>query len=70
MSRIKSLQNHGAEIAGVVLNDKSGKGAKYYGVYSYYEGKYYQGYYRRGESTPVLPLWRRVLSRVWSFING
>jgi tyrosine-protein kinase Etk/Wzc len=67
---LKALQTHGAEIAGVVLNDKSGKGAKYYGDYSYYDGKYYQGYYRRDEPAPVLPIWKRTLNRVWSFING
>jgi tyrosine-protein kinase Etk/Wzc len=67
---LRSLQNHGAELAGVVLNDKTGKGAKYYGAYSYYEGKYYQGYYRRDEPPVVLPVWQRVLSKVWAFING
>ncbi len=67
---LNSLHNHGASIAGVVLNDKSGKGSKYYGAYSYYEGKYYQGYYRRDEPEPVPPLWRRIVSRVWTFING
>ena len=67
---LKSLQNHGAEVAGVILNDKTGRGAKYYGAYSYYEGKYYQGYYRRDEPEPTPALWRRVLSRVWGFVNG
>jgi tyrosine-protein kinase Etk/Wzc len=67
---LKSLHNHGAEIAGVVLNDKTGRGAKYYGAYSYYESKYYKGYYRRDEPEPVAPLWKRALNRVWSFING
>jgi len=67
---IQSLHNHDAKIAGVVLNDKTGRGAKYYGDSGYYEGKYYQGYYRRDEPVPVAPVWRRILSRVWSFING
>jgi tyrosine-protein kinase Etk/Wzc len=66
---LRSLQNHGACIAGVVLNDKSGKGAKYYGG-SYYYSKDYQGYYRRNEKEIVPPLWRRMLLRVWDFING
>jgi tyrosine-protein kinase Etk/Wzc len=67
---LNSLHNHDAKIAGVVLNDKTGKGAKYYGAYSYYEGKYYQGYYRRDEPEVVPPLWKRALNKVWSFING
>ncbi|MBW2690125.1 MAG: polysaccharide biosynthesis tyrosine autokinase [Deltaproteobacteria bacterium] len=67
---LRSLQNHGAEVAGVILNDKTGRGAKYYGAYSYYEGKYYQGYYRSDEPEPTPALWRRVLTRVWGFVNG
>ena len=69
-SALNSLYNHGAEVAGVVLNDKTGRGAKYHGAYGYYKGKYCQGYYRREELEPVLPLWRRFLTRVWEFING
>ena len=64
------MDNHGARLAGVVINDKTGKGAKYHGAYSYYGGKYYQSYYRRNEPEPVLPLWRRMLGKVWEFING
>jgi tyrosine-protein kinase Etk/Wzc len=67
---LKSLHSHGAAPAGAVLNDKTGKGAKYYGAYSYYEGKYYQGYYRRNEPVPAVPVWRRVVEKVWGFING
>lgn len=67
---LNSLYNHGATVAGVVLNDKTGRGAKYYGAYSYYEGKYYQGYYRRNEPEPVAPFWWRALNRIWRFVNG
>jgi Mrp family chromosome partitioning ATPase len=67
---LQHLQNHEASIAGVVLNDKTGKGAKYYGGYSYYSNKYYNGYSRRGELEPVLPLPKRVIKKVWGFING
>jgi len=66
---LEALEHHGADIAGVVLNDKSGKGAKYYGPYSYYQGKYYQGYYLQEEPL-VEPFWRRVASRIWAFINN
>ena len=67
---LKALKNNGASVAGVVLNDKTGKGAKYYGAYSYCGGKYYHGYYRRNEPEPVLSLCRRMLGKVWEFINS
>jgi tyrosine-protein kinase Etk/Wzc len=67
---LQSLQSHEAAPAGVVLNDKTGKGARYYGAYSYYEGKYYQGYYRRNEPLPPTPTWRRWLNKTWGFLNG
>jgi len=64
-ARLKSLHSHGAAPAGAVLNDKTGKGARYYGAYSYYEGKYYQGYYRRNEPAPPVPGWKKLLEKVW-----
>ncbi len=67
---LKALHSHGASPAGVVLNDKTGKGARYYGAYSYYDGKYYQGYYRRNEPAPVPPAWKRAIDKAWEFING
>ncbi len=67
---LKALHSHGSAPAGAVLNDKTGKGARYYGAYSYYEGKYYQGYYRRTEPAPPVPAWRRVMDKVWRFVNG
>lgn len=67
---IKLLNNHQANIAGVVLNDKSGKGSKFYGGYSYYNSKYNNGYYRRTTDGPK-PSWiMRVLSKIWNFVNG
>ncbi len=67
---IQLLHNHEAEIAGVVINDKTGKGAKYYGGYNYYNSKYYEGYYRRATDGPKPPLFMRVIAKVWRFING
>ncbi len=67
---IKLLNNHEATIAGVVLNDKTGKGAKFYGGYSYYNSKYYQGYYRRATDGPKPSLFRRVIAKIWGSING
>jgi len=66
---VRSLHAHGATPAGVVLNDKTGKGSKYYGAYSYYEGKYYKGYYRRNTPEPPQPVWKRAAQRLWTFIN-
>jgi tyrosine-protein kinase Etk/Wzc len=66
---LKSLQTHDAVPAGVILNDKTGKGARYYGAYSYYEGKYYQGYYRRNEPAPPVAPWRKALGRLWELVN-
>ncbi|MDT8441096.1 MAG: polysaccharide biosynthesis tyrosine autokinase [Desulfuromonadales bacterium] len=43
---IDLLHNHQADVAGVVLNDKSGRSGKYYGGYGYYD-KAYQGYYKQ-----------------------
>mgnify|MGYP001146347851 FL=1 len=67
---IKLLNNHEANIAGVVLNDKTGKGAKFYGAYSYYNSKYNDGYYRRVTDGPKPSLFRRVVSKIWNFVNG
>ena len=67
---IKLLNNHEANIAGVVLNDISGKGAKFYGGYNYYNSKYNDGYYRRVTDGPKPSMLMRVISKVWRFING
>ena len=67
---IQLLHNHEAAIAGVVINDKTGKGAKYYGGYNYYNSRYYEGYYRRATDGPKPPLFKKVMAKVWRFING
>ena len=67
---IKLLNNHEANIAGVVLNDKTGKGAKFHGAYSYYNSKYNDGYYRRVTDGPKPSFGRRFIAKVWGFING
>ena len=67
---IQLLHNHEAEIAGVVINDKTGKGSKYYGGYNYYNSKYYEGYYRRATDGPKPSFVNRVIAKVWRVING
>jgi len=67
---VESLKSVDAKIAGVILNDKSGRGFKYYGNYRYYGNKYYRGYY--GESTAeikdgkILAAVKRVWERLYS----
>lgn len=46
---VETLRAADANIVGVAMNDKSGKGFKYYGNYGYYGHKYYGGYYGEGE---------------------
>jgi tyrosine-protein kinase Etk/Wzc len=46
---IETLRAVDANVLGVAMNDKSGKGFKYYGNYGYYGHKYYGGYYGEGE---------------------
>jgi Mrp family chromosome partitioning ATPase len=46
---IETLRSVEANVLGIALNDKSGKGFKYYGNYGYYGHKYYGGYYGEGE---------------------
>lgn len=45
---VETLRAVEANIIGVALNDKSGKGFKYYGNYGYYGHKYYGSYYGEG----------------------
>jgi tyrosine-protein kinase Etk/Wzc len=45
---VETLRAVEAHIIGVALNDKSGKGFKYYGNYGYYGHKYYGSYYGEG----------------------
>lgn len=46
---VETLRAVEANIIGVAMNDKSGKGFKYYGNYGYYGHKYYGSYYGEGE---------------------
>ncbi len=64
------LKSVDAKIAGVILNDKSGKGFKYYGSYGYYGNKQYGGYY--GETEQVKPAGPLVagLKFVWGKLNS
>jgi tyrosine-protein kinase Etk/Wzc len=67
---VETLQAIDVKISGVILNDKSGRGFKYYGSYSYYGNKYYRGYY--GESQDDVKDSPAVASikRVWEKLNS
>lgn len=67
---VESLRAVDAPISGVVLNDKSGRGFKYYGSYNYYGNKYYRGYYGESqddfEEKPAVAF----VKRVWDKLNS
>lgn len=67
---VESLQGVDARISGVILNDKSGRGFKYYGSYNYYGNKYYRGYYgESADDTRERPA-VAALRRVWEKLNS
>lgn len=70
LQMVENLQAIDVKISGVILNDKSGRGFKYYGSYSYYGNKYYRGYY--GESQDDVPQNPAVatIKRVWEKLNS
>ena len=70
LQMIDTLQAVDVRISGVVLNDKSGRGFKYYGNYGYYGNRYYRGYYGEHQDdfkeNPAIA----VLKRVWKKLNS
>lgn len=67
---VEALHSVNAKIAGVILNDKSGRGFRYYGNYGYYGNKYYRGYY--GEEHDVQKDGALVagVKKVWEKLNS
>ena len=70
LQMVKSLQDVGANISGIVINDKTGQGFKYYGSYSYYGNRNFAGYY--GESLDELQdgALESLIKKVWGKLNG
>ena len=69
MQMVESLQSVGATISGMVVNDRMGRGFRYYGSYSYYGNKNYSGYY--GENPDDLadgPI-TRTAKKIWEKLN-
>jgi tyrosine-protein kinase Etk/Wzc len=62
----ESLKSCDAPVAGVVLNDKAGRAASYYGGYGYGQYGYGYGYsYGANENEAVQPSWaQRLLARM------
>jgi tyrosine-protein kinase Etk/Wzc len=70
LQMVDTLQAVDIKISGVVLNDKSGRGFKYYGNYGYYGNRYYRGYY--GEHEDDFKEHRAItaIKRVWEKLNS
>ena len=67
---VKSLQDVGVTISGIVINDKTGQGFKYYGSYSYYGNRNFAGYY--GESLDELQdgVLESAVKKAWRKLNS
>ena len=67
---VENLKAVDAKIAGVVLNDKSGRGFKYYGSYGYYGNKQYGGYYGETDHDKPRGVLVRGMKAVWQKLNS
>lgn len=70
LQMVESLRSVNAPIAGVVLNDKSGKGARYAGSYSYYGNKSYHGYYGETDHEKKHGTVVASIKKVWEMLNS
>jgi tyrosine-protein kinase Etk/Wzc len=70
LQMVESLKSVDAKIAGVILNDKSGRGFKYYGSYSYYGNKYYRDYYGEENDEAKPGMIAGALKSVWEKLNS
>jgi tyrosine-protein kinase Etk/Wzc len=67
---VETLLSVDAKISGVILNDKTGRGFKYYGNYAYYGNKSYGGYYGEGEGADKDGAVVAGLKKVWGKLNS
>jgi tyrosine-protein kinase Etk/Wzc len=70
MQMVESLKSVDAKIAGVILNDKSGRGFKYYGSYGYYGNTYYRDYYGEGNDEVKPGMIAGAFKSVWEKLNS
>ncbi len=69
LQMVESLQSVGATISGMVINDRMGRGFKYYGSYSYYGNKNYSGYYGENPDDLVDGPMIRTARKIWEKLN-
>lgn len=70
LQMLDTMQAVDVRITGVILNDKSGRGFKYYGNYGYYGNRYYRGYYGESEDDfKERPAVAR-LKQLWEKLNS
>ena len=70
LQMVESLRSVDAKITGIILNDKSGRGFKYYGNYSYYGNKYYRGYYGEDSEEVKDGAFVAGVKKVWEKLNS
>lgn len=70
LQMLDTLQAVDVKISGVVLNDKSGRGFKYYGNYGYYGNRYYRGYYGEHEDDFKERPMVGAVKRFWEKLNS
>jgi tyrosine-protein kinase Etk/Wzc len=70
LQMVESLRSVDAKITGVILNDKSGRGFKYYGNYSYYGNNYYRGYYGEDSEEVKDGAFVASVKKVWEKLNS
>jgi tyrosine-protein kinase Etk/Wzc len=67
---VETLLAVDAKISGVILNDKTGRGFKYYGSFGYYGNKYYRGYYGEKHEEHKDGAAVAGLKKVWEMLNS
>ncbi len=70
LQMIESMRTVNAKIAGVILNDKTGRGFKYYGSYGYYGNKQYRGYYGEKHDEVRDGVLVAGFKKVWQKLNS
>lgn len=70
LQMVETLRAVDGKISGVILNDKSGRGFKYYGSYNYYGNKYYRGYYGETRDDSQEKPAVAALRRAWDKLNS
>ncbi|MDT8441097.1 MAG: polysaccharide biosynthesis tyrosine autokinase [Desulfuromonadales bacterium] len=67
---VAALRDVGAVIDGVVVNDRTGRGFRFHGSYSYYGNRNYSGYYGESADDLAESRLRRSTRALWDKLNG